>query len=186
MSNTLFVFFFLLTLTFIFFTLAFICFLFCKFNHTFICFIVYSLSFSFVTHSLFQRNKNAMSKYLFSNIAFILLSFFAVWWFSSRHLYLLHSFSKNQRFSLKSSLQLIANLLIFSCIRNLFTCQSFLLFPEFDAGSRIIISMRERFLCHFRTLNPFGRISRLSGGWERWKIFEKKYFKLNFNLLLLN
>ena len=107
----------------------------------------------------------------------------AIWWFSSKHLYLLRllfSFSKNQRFSLKSSLQLIANLLIFSCIRNLFTCQSFLLFPEFDAGSRIIISMRERFLCHFRTLNPFGRISRLSGGWERWKIFEKKIFQTKF------
>ena len=167
MANTLFVFFFLLTLTFIFFTLALICFLFVNSISLSFVLLFTHFHFHFLRTLLFNEKKTAMSKYLFSNIAFILLSFS---WFSSKHLYLLRllfSFSKNQRFSLKSSLQLIANLLIFSCIRNLFTCQSFLLFPEFDAGSRIIISMRERFLCHFRTLNPFGRISRLSGGWER-------------------
>ena len=33
-------------------------------------------------------------------------------------------------------------------------------YKEFDSGPRIIISMRERFRCHFRPLNPFGRFLR--------------------------
>ena len=33
-----------------------------------------------------------------------------------------------------------------------------LFFLEFDSERRIIISMKERFLCHFRPLNPFGKI----------------------------
>ena len=33
-------------------------------------------------------------------------------------------------------------------------------YNEFDSGPRIIISMTERFRCHFRPLNPFGRFLR--------------------------